>query len=124
MTRVLIIDDEDMVRATLRLTLEDEGYEVSEATDGNDGLRKVADFDPDLVITDIFMPDKEGLETIIDIRRQRPDLKILAISDGGRMQNYDTLKYAKRLGADRVQRKPFDSDKILEIVAQMVGPAS
>ncbi|HSG72042.1 MAG TPA: response regulator, partial [Planctomycetaceae bacterium] len=80
--RILIIDDEESVRETLSMMLEDRGYEIRGARDGNRGLQLIEVFRPHLVITDIIMPDKEGIETIIEVRRRWPDLRIIAISGG------------------------------------------
>ena len=116
MERVLIIDDEELVRVTLRQILENAGYETSEASDGRQALADYKVSRPDLVITDIIMPDKEGIETIIELRAMDPDAKIIAISGGGRIGASDYLELAKRLGANKVIPKPLNSEKLLQAV--------
>src|SRR5260221_4424854 len=84
MIHILVIDDEAAVRTLIRQILEEEGHQVDEATDGEEGLARLQSTHIDLVITDIFMPHKEGIETILALRRQFPNVKIVAISGGGR----------------------------------------
>jgi CheY-like chemotaxis protein len=121
---VLIIDDEGPIRRLLREVLEDAGYEVSEAETGVEGLESVARRTPDLVITDILMPDKEGLETILDLRRSTPDLPIIAISAGGARLSLDVLTVAQRFGARRAFRKPFDPFELLAAVQEVLEDTS
>lgn len=110
MQRILVIDDDVMVRETITHILETRGYEVIGAEDGDVGLDKFRTAAPDLVITDIIMPNKEGIQTIIAIRNEQPDAKIIAISGGGRIGSADFLKIALLLGAADVISKPFDPD--------------
>jgi CheY-like chemotaxis protein len=121
MAHILVIDDEAPVRTTLRKMLEIGGHRVSEAADGNEGLEMFAAAGADLVISDIIMPEKEGVETIIALRRQYPEVRIIAISGGGRKANFDFLDFAKRLGADQVLRKPFRKEQLLEAVRACLG---
>ena len=114
--RILIIDDDDAVRLTIRLLLHKHGYEVGCATNGKEGLEMIGVFKPDLVISDIIMPEKEGIETIRDIRGEVPDAKIIAISGGGRIGNTDFLKIARQLGASDIVAKPLDPDHFLDVV--------
>ena len=111
MERVLIVDDEELVRVTVRQILENAGYETSEASDGQQALDDYKESRPDLVITDIIMPNKEGIETIIELRAMDPEAKIIAISGGGRIGANDYLELAKRLGANKVIAKPLNSEK-------------
>ncbi len=90
--------------------LEDLGYDVVSAEDGQRGMRLFRSEKPDLVITDIIMPEKEGIQTIAEIRRERPDAKVIAVSGGGRIGNTDFLKIARQLGATDVIAKPVDPD--------------
>ncbi len=123
MATILVIDDEEMVRATLRLALEDAGHRVLEAGNGEEGLRLLEANSIDLTITDIIMPEKEGIETIIEIRRRRPEAKIIAISGGGRSQSIDFLRIAERLGAVHSLAKPFSPQMLLQLVdAAIAGP--
>ena len=108
MGKILVIDDDATIRLSLRLALEDVDHQVEEAGDGEAGMALLRAFKPQLVITDIFMPEKEGLETIDEIKTHAPATKIIAISGGGRMDPGDYLGIAKRVGADRTLVKPFD----------------
>ncbi|OHC76187.1 MAG: hypothetical protein A3G18_00740 [Rhodospirillales bacterium RIFCSPLOWO2_12_FULL_58_28] len=116
MARILVIDDEELARFTLREILENAGHEVSEARNGNEGIafQKATPFD--LVITDIIMPEKEGVETIIELKRDYPGIRIIGISGGGRTRNLDFLKLAEQFGAARVLAKPFTEDELLACV--------
>ena len=113
MAKILIVEDDDEVRDVLKTLLRDEGHEVSEAADGNAALEEFLRDPADLVVLDIVMPDKEGLETIIDLRRTHPNVKIFAMSGGGRTSPQDYLDMAKRLGAIEVIAKPFSIDDFL-----------
>jgi CheY-like chemotaxis protein len=120
MARILVIDDDDTVRLSIRLALEDAEHEVDEAPDGAAGMARLKVQPADLVVTDIFMPEKEGLETIDEIRHDYPDAKIIAISGGGRMEPQDYLEIARQLGADRALLKPFDIQLLVDTVAELL----
>ena len=120
MARILIIDDDDHVRLSLKLALEDEDHDVAEAADGEEGMRRLRERPAHLVITDIFMPEKEGLETIDAIRRDYPDTRIIAISGGGRMDPREYLEIACRVGADRSLMKPFDLRQLVALVDELL----
>lgn len=113
---VLVIDDEDLVRDTLRRALESAGIEVTVAADGREGLETYLVNPTDVVVTDILMPEKEGIETIIELKRENPEVKIVAISGGDRAGNTDFLEMAVLLGADRVLRKPFRPRELLAAI--------
>ena len=121
MPRILIIDDEEQVRLYLRRILEPEGHEVVEAGNGKVGLHLYREEPADLIITDVFMPEKEGLETIRELRSDYPEVKIIAISGGGRNIDLDFLPLAKQLGALRTLAKPFDRQKMLDAVQEVLG---
>jgi DNA-binding response OmpR family regulator len=112
---ILVIDDERDVREFIRNALEDEGYRILLARDGEEGMEIFRDERPDLVITDIVMPRKGGIETIIEMRRERPDARIIAISGGSR-NGPDVLHVAKLLGACEVVAKPFTGRGLLDLV--------
>ena len=116
MARILIIDDDVQILKMLRKMLESEGYEVVDAVDGNKGLKLYREDPTDLVITDIIMPEKEGIETIIDLRREFPEAKIVAMSGGGHGEAESYLHMAKRLGAQRTLTKPFGKGELLEAI--------
>ncbi|MBM3600940.1 MAG: response regulator [Alphaproteobacteria bacterium] len=121
MARILIIDDEPDIRKAMRSLLEKEGHGVVEAANGVLGLRQFDAGDFDLVITDIVMPEKEGIETILHIRRIKPGQKILAISGGGPSGNLHYLQSAKTLGADEVLTKPFDAEELSQAIRVCIG---
>ena len=123
MPKVLIIDDDDMFRNMLVEMLSLEGYDISEASDGNTGLSVFTENTPDLVITDILMPEKEGMQTIREIRQIAPNVKIIALSGGGtHPTGLDYLQMALDLGADRSFPKPFKTSEFIEAIAQMIKP--
>lgn len=116
MARILVVDDAEMARFTIREILEKDGHEISEASNGNEALDKQRAQPFDLVITDIIMPEKEGVETIIEMKKDFPDLKIIGISGGGRTRNMDFLQLAKQFGAQEILSKPFTKAELLEKV--------
>lgn len=121
MSRILVIEDNDQVRQLLRMTLEREGYDVDEAEDGRSGARLYRESPADVVITDIVMPEKEGLETITELRKDFPGAKIIAISgacDYAFAQVY--LDAAKNLGASYAFQKPVPRDELLEAVKKLL----
>ena len=97
------------------------GYRVTEAGEGAEGLRLQRDEPADLIITDLIMPGKEGLETIMELRRQFPLVKVVAISGGGRNKAGDYLPVAKKLGANRTLAKPFLPADLLSVVAELLN---
>lgn len=121
MQKVLVIDDDSLVRDTIVRILERKGYAVLVAADGVRGLRMFHSEQPDLVITDIIMPEKEGLETIREIRGERPGAKIIAISGGARIGNMDFLKMAGKLGACDILPKPFDPAELMNTVSRCLS---
>lgn len=121
MARILLIDDEAEFRALIKAMLERAGYEVILATNGAEGLRSYRESPVDLVITDIIMPEKEGVETILDLKRDYPDVKIIAISGGGRITATDFLNMAAKFGANRTLAKPFRRDVLLETIRDVLG---
>jgi CheY-like chemotaxis protein len=117
---ILVIDDEEAVRNTICENLEDAGFETFEAMDGEQGLQLIeAKGPPDVIITDIIMPQKEGLETIIEVRKKYPDVKIIAISGGGRTKALDFLELAGKLGATATMPKPLDLDELERTVRDL-----
>jgi CheY-like chemotaxis protein len=112
----LLIDDDKSVRAVINAALSDAGYEVLEATDGKEGLKSYQNSPTDLVITDLVMPEKEGIETIIELLREFPNVKVIAISGGNRYGADSNLSVAKRLGAQRTLTKPFKIPELIQAV--------
>jgi len=118
MQHILVIDDEPALRTLLRNYLESEGYSVCIAQDGQQALRLFEEYHADLIITDIFMPEQDGLEVITTMRQRRPGLPIIAISGGGRMDKRDVLHIAKSLGAQCVMPKPLELADLLAAIRQ------
>jgi len=123
MAKLLIIDDEILARLTLRKILENSGHEVLEAANGTEGIALARANKCDLVITDIIMPDKEGIETIIELKRDFADLRIIAISGGGRTRNLDFLKLALQYGASKVLAKPFSQSDLSSAIQGVLSGA-
>ena len=121
MASVLVVDDEPEIRALLRQVLERDGHAVTEAENGRKAVRALRERTVDLVITDIIMPEQEGMETISEIRRLRPDVKIIAMSGGGRRLSMDFLPLAARLGADATIEKPFKPASIAAAVSDLLA---
>jgi CheY-like chemotaxis protein len=117
MAKILLVDDDPMVRETVRQILIADDHLVTLAEDGRKAVEIFRNAEFDLVITDIIMPEKDGIEIITELRRTRPAVRILAISGGGRMGNTDFLRIAERLGATAAVAKPFDPDELIEKVA-------
>ena len=101
--------------------LERDGQEVVEAPDGIEGVRLYREKRPQLVITDIVMPKKEGLETILDLRTEDPQVKIIAISGGGRIGPESYLDIAEGFGANHILAKPFKNEELLEAIHGLLG---
>jgi len=121
MSKILVINDDTIVRQSLTVILEYAGYKVVSAEDGKRGMAAFRSEHPDLVITDIIMPEQEGIQTITEIRGVKPDAKIIAISGGGRIGNTDFLKIARHLGAFDAIAKPFDPDDLLTRVGRCLN---
>lgn len=113
MARILIIDDEEDVRYVLRRILAAAGHDILEAAHGGEGIEISKSEAPDLVITDIFMPEVEGLETLREIKQNHPDQKIIVISGGGKSGYLDVLEAALSLGATEQIAKPFSPSELL-----------
>ena len=117
MPSVLIVDDEEAIRRLISSTLEQAGYRVHEAADGKEGLSRYRQSPADLVIMDILMPDQDGLESILTLRREFPNAKIMAITGGSDMIGIlNFLDVARMLGARRTLQKPFEMQRLLDAV--------
>jgi DNA-binding response OmpR family regulator len=121
MANVLVIDDEAQIRRMLRKALEREGYKVMDAADGSEGISLFREHPTDLVLTDILMPNKEGLETIMALKRDFPEVKILAMSGGGVIDSVSCLRMAKGLGATHVYTKPFKIKALLKDIGELLN---
>ena len=122
MIRVLVIDDEPQIRSMLRLMLEREGYEVEEAPDGIEGIRIYRQNPVDLIISDLIMPNKDGIGMMIELKKEFPDIKIIAMSGGGLNKPEGYLAGAKKLGAKRTLTKPIDRKELLRAVKDTLKP--
>jgi len=121
MARILVVDDEPQMRELLRVALEGRGHTVDQAADGREAFLRLAKHQPDLVITDLVMPDMEGLETIQALRGKFPTLPIIAISGGGRIGPETYLSMASQFGAERTFAKPFRMTELLTAVQELTG---
>jgi two-component system, chemotaxis family, chemotaxis protein CheY len=111
--KVLVIDDDALVRRALSRLLEDEGYGVLMAEDGRQGVALFLREQPDIVITDLIMPEQQGIDTIAEMLRARPGAKIIAMSGSGRIGSRDLLETAQVFGAADVVMKPFEPDDLI-----------
>jgi len=121
MTKILVIDDEDVDRMLVSELLRAEGHDVVEAADGVEGIAASGNTDLDLLITDIMMPNKDGLQTIMAIKKDRPEMRIIAVSGGGRHVQMSTLDMAKFLGADATLSKPISAEKLIAAVNELLA---
>ncbi len=120
MKKILVVDDDDLIRDLLYEILEDQGYKVFEAENGNRALQLLKTETFDLIITDIIMPDKEGIETIIEIKKKVPQAKIIAMSGGGQLDANSYLSIAKKLGVQHTISKPFDPKALMQIIKELL----
>jgi DNA-binding NtrC family response regulator len=118
-TTILIIDDDELLAFGLGKLLERHGYQTRIATHGRHGLQIVRSAAIDLVITDIYMAEMEGLETIIQLRRDHPELKVIAMSGGAPHMGTSALTMALKLGANEALDKPVRIDRLLEVFARL-----
>jgi two-component system, chemotaxis family, chemotaxis protein CheY len=116
MPKILIIDDNEDLRETLVVLLEDQGYSVVSASDGDSGVQAFDQARPDLVLTDVIMPNSDGVEAIRRIRGIEPSARIIAMSGGSMSGNDYQLRMAKQAGAMEVLAKPFEVDDLVAIV--------
>jgi DNA-binding NtrC family response regulator len=121
MTKILVIEDDSSFRNVLVQMLARAGYDVRQAGDGNQAVEVCADFQPDLVLTDIIMPDKEGLETIQDLLALNPNLKIIAMSGGGKFGPDSYLPLAQKLGAKATLQKPFMREELITTIEEVLN---
>jgi CheY-like chemotaxis protein len=116
MARILVIDDHTAMRVLLRDILEPEGHIIVDAANGAMGVEAFREAPFDLVITDIIMPGQDGIDTIVQLKRLRPEQKIIVMSGGGRRNSPEFLRIASKLGATDVLAKPFDPADMRQVV--------
>lgn len=119
---VLVIEDDPIMLRNLAQWFRQAGSTVLLAQDGVEGLAMFEQFRPHVVVTDIIMPNREGVETLMAIKAQAPHVKVLAISGGGRLGSVDVLNTARTLGADGVLAKPFRSAEVIAAVLRLLTP--
>lgn len=120
MAKILVIDDDDQVRDMLHQLLEMEGYDVIQASNGKQAVEIQYREAVDVIITDLIMPEKEGIETIRELKESFPDIKIIAMSGGGVVGPEAYLKIAKGLGAEKVFVKPIEREKLLRGIRELL----
>lgn len=120
MVRILVIEDEMETQNMLGQMLKHEGYEVISAYDGNKGIKLNREKPAHLAITDIFMPEKDGLETIIELRKEFPEIKIIAMSEVGILDPKLFLKIAGQFGANHTFLKPLEQNELLKTIKELV----
>lgn len=120
MSHILVVDDEPQMRAMLGALLRQNGYQVSEAEDGDAALKMAGSTDVDLIILDLLMPGKEGLETLMAFRKEKNPPRIIAVSGGARSIGADFLPAALKLGACRTFQKPFRSEELLAAIRELI----
>jgi CheY-like chemotaxis protein len=121
MARILVIDDHHFVRDVVGKLLESAGHEVTEAPDGEEGLRAVRSRPADLVLCELYLPMKDELETIRDLRHEFPGVKIIAMTGGGFHYPDEALAIAEEMGADATLKKPFVTGQFLKVVEETLG---
>ena len=121
MAKILVIDDDEIMNGMTVQLLAEAGYEAEGAFDGNSGLKCLDAQSFDLVVTDIVMPEKEGIETIMAIRNRNKTVPIIAISGGGKIGPKDYLRMAQHFGADYTFQKPFDREHFLAAVRECLS---
>lgn len=121
MARILVTDDDTMLRSVVARTLAAAGHTIIEAANGSEAEAVLQDEPVDLVITDIIMPEMEGIELVRDLRRRWPDLHVIAMSGGGRTRTFAPLEAAAQFGAELILRKPFRRDELLQAVNSLLS---
>ena len=116
--RILVADDDPSICRTLQIGLGKAGYEVLEARDGEEAARLLHETEVDLIIADIYMPNKSGLQLIMELRAHNSTIPVIAMSDGGRNKNLNPLSYSEVLGSVRTIAKPFSLEDMLAMVKQ------
>jgi two-component system nitrogen regulation response regulator NtrX len=119
--RILIVDDDAQIRTLLRTVLESRGYVVWHASDGVEAAGLMQTETPDLVVTDIFMPEADGFEVLAAIKKAHPDMPVIVVSGSQITPNVDFLHLAGRLGAYSVLHKPFRPQELIDAVERALG---
>lgn len=120
--RVLVIDDDEGVRLTIQYILSMAGHDVRSVCDGEQGIGAFRSFAPDVVITDLIMPGQQGIEIIAAFKKERPEIKIIAMSGGARPRPGNILQSARAAGADDILAKPFEMTLLTDVVRGVLQP--
>jgi DNA-binding NtrC family response regulator len=121
---ILVVDDDPDVRAALHVMLQGTGYEIVEAVDGRDAMKRFNERAPSVVVTDVFMPEMDGLELLLKLRDIVPRVPVIVISGGGRHRDTTVARTARALGAIEVLTKPFTLDDIVNAVRRVLGTST
>ena len=117
--RILVVDDNEDMRTTIQALLQADGFEVAVAADGEAALAMNRSRPADVVVTDLFMPDKDGIETIIELKKLYPQIRIVAMSGWTSTQGSDYLQVAREIGAAVTLQKPFDPRELSRVVRDL-----
>ncbi len=118
---ILLVDDEESIRTMLCAVLDNPEYTFAEASNGTEALGIMEGQSFDLIITDVIMPDCDGIELVMTIRKKLPDIKVIVMSGGGRVRADHYLNLAEKLGAARVFEKPFNTAELCETVSTLLA---
>lgn len=121
MKKVLLIDDDDLVLYALTKYLTKEGFKVEILSSGSEAIEKYKSFKPDIIVTDIIMPDVEGIELISSIRQIDENIPIIAISGGSRRLDTSYLRNAELIGANATLEKPFDEEELVSYINKLTS---
>ena len=122
--KIFIIDDDESMLQIQSALLAEAGHEIQSSTQSGSALEKIRASKPDCVITDIMMPDQDGIETVLRIKEFNANIKVIVISGGGHQRAMDFLPAAERLGADLTLKKPFKPLDVLEAVGNLLQTAN
>jgi len=120
---ILLVDDEESIRKMVRAVLGEDNYSFTEASNGVEALEIMETQSFDLILTDVIMPDCDGIELVMSVRKKLPDIKVIVMSGGGRVRADHYLNLAEKLGAARVFEKPFNTAELRETVAELLSEA-
>lgn len=120
MKKILLVDDEEMIRKMVVAVFNHSEYSITEVCNGVEALKVLETASFDLIITDVIMPDCDGIELVMSVRKKLPDIKVVVMSGGGRVQADHYLNLAEKLGATRVFEKPFDTMEFRQVVHDLL----
>jgi DNA-binding response OmpR family regulator len=119
--RILVVDDNEDMRSMLKLCLEADGFDVEVARNGQLALERLQQAPADVVVTDLFMPDQDGIETILELRKRFPEVRIVAMSGWTSSEGSDYLRVAREIGALETLKKPFDPQQLSRLLRALPG---